>query len=147
MTQSEIRAELQAQHAELRKMVEVAQLWADRACDGEPVAEDLINAIGLLTDAVGRHNAREEQLLRGVIPTVDAWGQARAELMTDQHVREHDELHCALVGMACTPSEFAGAGMLLLLDQLLDHMKREERAFLNERVLRDDVVATDPFSG
>lgn len=147
MTHSQIRTELLEQHAELRKMVDAARVCADRASDGAKVTDDLVTAIRLLADALQRHNRREEQLLRKLIATVDAWGQARADLMTDEHVREHDALHGALLGMTRTPSEFAGAGMQLLLDQLLGHMAREERAFLNERVLRDDVVAIDPFGG
>lgn len=147
MTHSQIRTELLEQHAELRKMVDIARACADRACDSANVTDDLVTAIRLLADAVRRHNRREEHLLRNLIATIDAWGQARADLMTDEHVREHDALHGALHGMTHTPSEFAGAGMQLMLDQLLEHMAREERAFLNERVLRDDVVTIDPFGG
>jgi len=127
-------------------MIDVARACADRASAGAEI-EDLVTAVRLLADLVRRHNQREEQLLRDLIPTVDAWGEARAELMTDEHVREHGAIHGALLGMTRTPSEFAGAGMRLLFDQMLDHMAREERAFLNERVLRDDVVAIDPFGG
>jgi len=147
MTPSQIRAELLEQHAELREMVDTTRRYADRACKGEPVGEDLVTAIRLLADAVQRHNVREEELLRDVIASVDAWGQARAELMTAEHVREHEEFHGALLGIIHTPSEFAGGGTRLLLDRLLDHMAHEELAFLNERVLRDDMVATDPFAG
>jgi hypothetical protein len=146
MTHSQIRAELLEQHSEIRTMVDEARICADRACGGGP-AEDLVAAIRLLADAVRRHNGREEELLRDLIPTVDAWGEARADLMTDEHVQEHEAIHGALLGMTRTPSEFAGAAMRELLDELVDHMAREERAFLNERVLRDDVVATDPFAG
>jgi hypothetical protein len=34
-----------------------------------------------------------------------------------------------------------------LLEQLLEHMSREEQAFLNPEVLRDEAVAPDSMSG
>jgi hypothetical protein len=34
-----------------------------------------------------------------------------------------------------------------VLDALLSHMAHEEQAFLNDRVLRDDVVAVAQFGG
>jgi hemerythrin len=119
-------------------------MCADRARDGASVVQDLPSAIRLLVDAVRRHNQREEHLLRDLIPTVDAWGQMRAEIMTDEHVHEHNLLHRTLLG---TPSELAGPDISQLLDRLIQHMAREEEAFLNERVLRDDVVAIDLCDG
>ena len=120
---------------------------ADSACSGEPVAEELLAAVRALADAVRRHNLREEELLRDLIPAVDAWGHERAEVMTEEHVREHDELYQSLLGTPCTPPEFAGAGVRLLLGELLEHLEHEERAFLNEDVLRDDAVLADPQVG
>jgi hemerythrin-like domain-containing protein len=144
MTPSQICAELLEQHAEVRRMVDGVRMCADRTRDGASVVQDLPSAIRLLADAVRRHNQREEHLLRDLIPTVDAWGQMRAEIMTDEHVLEHNLLHRALLG---TPSELAGPNMSQLLDRLIQHMAREEEAFLNERVLRDDVVAIDLCDG
>jgi hypothetical protein len=34
-----------------------------------------------------------------------------------------------------------------VLDALLSHLAHEEQAFLNDRVLCDDIVVADPFSG
>jgi hypothetical protein len=147
MTPSQVRAELLEQHEELRRMADRARTCADGACDGAEVAQGLLSAIRLLADAVQRHNLREEHLLRDLIPSVDAWGQIRAEIMTDEHALEHDLLHRALLETSCTFSEFVGADIGQLLDKLIHHMAREERGFLNEHVLRDDVVAIDPFSG
>ncbi|MGO9834746.1 MAG: hemerythrin domain-containing protein [Polyangiaceae bacterium] len=147
MTLSQIRAELLQQHAELRRMVERARLCSEPACDDASMAQNRLSEMRLLADAVQRHNRREEHLLRSLILTVDAWGRARAEVMTDEHVREHEALHRGLLATPCTPSEFANAGMDRVLDALLSHLAHEEQAFLNDRVLCDDIVVADPFSG
>jgi hypothetical protein len=71
-----------------------------------------------LTDALRRHNSREEVLLRDI--TVDAWGAARDRVMTEEHVQEHAELYAAIVGIP-----------------------REEQLFLGEDTLRDDGVVVE----
>lgn len=94
------------------------------------------------------HNGREEELLREILSTVDAWGPARAEIMGEQHVAEHAELS-AILGDAKATSDtaIADGGLVLALDRLLEHMVREEKAFLGEDVLRDDSIDVDQFSG
>jgi hypothetical protein len=142
MTPSEVRVELLEQHAELRRMVERARLRAERVNQDGPTLPERLSEIRLLADAVKRHNQREEQLLREVLRTVDAWGQIRAEVMNDDHVREHAELYQALLAL-----RFATDDTDQVLDTILAHMAHEEQAFLNDVVLRDDFVVVDPFSG
>lgn len=145
MTPSEIRSELLDQHAELRKMV--ARMCSDPACHDALTVQDPLREMRLLAYAVQRHNQREEHLLRDLLLTVNALAQGRAEVLTDEHVREHEALHRGLLATPCTSSEFAKAGMDRVLDALLSHLAHEEQAFLNDRVLRDDIVVADPFSG
>jgi hypothetical protein len=147
MTPSQMREVLLQDHMILRSMIAAARKVAERACDGQTTADELRGELVRLADVLRGHNLREEGLLRNVIPSVDAWGQARAEIMTEEHVREHEELVAALTGVQSTPVEFAGAGTGLLLDGILGHMAREESAFLGEDVLRDDIVATYSLSG
>jgi len=147
VTPSQMRTELLEQHAELRAIVDRVRLCAVRPSPSMPATDHLVSTIRLLADALHRHNLREEELLRDFVATVDAWGEARAEIMTDRHAREHAALHGALVGTCWTPSAVADEALVTLLDELLRHMAREEEAFLNERVLRDDFVTTDSFGG
>jgi hypothetical protein len=101
-----------------------------------------------LADSVRRHNLREEELLRDVIPKVDPWGPARAEIMTDEHVMEHQELYAALADAAAVddPRELLPR-VRGLRERMLDHMAREEKGFLGEETLRDDDVSIDSFGG
>lgn len=149
MTQSlrEMRAELLAQHAELRAQMAIAQAAAERCARGEPARDALSAAIARLADALARHNAREEQLLGRIIPTIDAWGPGRAETMSDAHAHEHLEVHRALVetGAASEPRQAARAA-LALVERIAEHMAREEQDFLGADVLDDD-GRNDPFGG
>jgi hemerythrin-like domain-containing protein len=147
MTPSSIRIELLEQHAELRKLVDSVRLCTDPLLNGAHLFENLASAIDLLSDALQGHNLREEHLLRDLVANVDAWGEARADIMTSEHSREHAAIQGSLAAMAHAPSAFAAGDVGLILDELLGHMAREEEVFLNEIVLRDDFVATDPFGG
>lgn len=147
MMPSEIRAELLRQHAEIRALMERTRTIAERASKGAPVDDDLRASLVQLADALRRHNLQEEALLGDIIPAVDAWGAARAEIMTEEHVREHAGLYAALLGTPCTPIEFAGAAIDSLLGAMAVHMAREEEAFLGEDVLRDDVVVVTQSGG
>lgn len=140
MTPSEIRAELLDQHAQIRALMEEIRQDARRAQRGEPIGDTLLAGIERLTVAFVQHNGREEELLRLIIPTVDAWGPARAEIMDEAHVHEHRMLREAIVGIPHTPSEFAGAAVDVLFDRVLAHMEHEEKTLLAEDVLRDDTV-------
>jgi hypothetical protein len=137
---SQMHAELCEEHAQLRAMIDVVRRMTRQPVHGPGPREALRGSIVQLADALRRHNLREEELLGGIIPTVDAWGPVRAEIMDHEHIAEHKELYAALLGEDGQPVD-------ALLDRVLDHMAREEAAFLNEDVLRDDVVVTDYFGG
>jgi hypothetical protein len=147
MKPSEIREELLRQHAEIRIMTEVTLTSAKGVLDGIPGRGNLHHGIMQLADAVHSHNLREEELLGEVIPSVDAWGTARAEIMTEQHVEEHARLNSVLRGISSAPLHAMATEVLELVRIIREHMDREEASFLGEDVLRDDIVVTDPSDG
>ena len=147
MKPSEIRGELLKQHSQIRIMLEVTVTIAEGTRVDAPGRGDLQQCLVRLADAIRTHNLREEALLRDIIPSVDAWGPARAEIMIEEHIREHDWLYAALLGVPCTPAEFAAAGVAALVDLIREHMDREEATFLGEDVLRDDSIVADQFGG
>src|ERR1035438_395345 len=114
MTLSQIRAELLQDHRRLCAMIDTARQVADRGTAGERIADELRGEIIRLADALRTHNLREEKLLRNVLPSVDAWGCARAEIMTEEHVLEHQELFAALLGIQRRPVDFAKPGVAKL---------------------------------
>lgn len=148
MKPSEIRMELLKQHQELREIIEEARTAAERCACGEPARGDLQRCLVRLTDGVRLHNAREEDLMRGIFPTLDAWGPARADVMLEEHMREHKELYTALVSAHSDgDAKVSSASAIFLVDQMLVHMSREEKAFLGEDVLSDEGALPDFFGG
>ena len=145
MKPSEIRAELLTQHEDLRARIDEARRLIDRQARGDE--SDLHGSLVRLTDVVRLHNAREEELMRDVFPTLDAWGPTRAEVMHEGHVHEHEALFASLVAARDASSGESLASVRKLLDDMLAHMDREEKVFLCKEVLCDDGVVPDYFGG
>jgi Hemerythrin HHE cation binding domain len=147
MKPSEIRGDLLREHAQIRVMLDVTLTFAEVSRVDAPGCDDLREHLVRLTDAMRAHNLREEALLGDLIPAIDAWGPARAAIMFEEHVQEHERLYAALLGIPCTPAEFAAAGVAALVGLIGEHMDREEAAFLGEDVLRDDLVVANQSGG
>jgi hypothetical protein len=142
MKLTEIRAEVLRQHAQLRTMITDLRLVAKQASDGAPLQEELRAGLVGLAGAVLQHNILEEKWLEDTGTDVDASSPARANGLSEEHANEHEELYAALVGIGHTPIEFAGAGVAVLLDGILEHMAREEKAFLGDEVVPSQATPT-----
>jgi len=148
MKPSTIRAELLRQHDDLRARIRVIRAVAERSLHGEDGREELRRQLTLLTDAVRKHNAREELLMSKVFPDLDAWGPVRHAVMDEEHIIEHEKLVAALIETSANPDPKAVAKTALeLFDAMGVHMDREERVFLSDEVLSDEEPPPDAFGG
>lgn len=149
MKLSEIRASLLREHAGLTETLGDAATAAKRWQSGKAARDELHGCLGRLLDQLRVHNTHEEEVLREIIPTIDAWGKARAEKMLEEHKREHLELQKALIDASTTASvEVAVLAVLQLVEQMTEHMALEEKAFLSAELLNDETVPpNDSFGG
>jgi hypothetical protein len=146
MKLSDIRRELLEQHHQIRTLMTATHVVADDVLTGAGSRDALRASLTRLAHALWAHNVREEELLRDVIPSVDAWGPARAAVMTDEHAKEHTRVHAALLDLRSTEDTSVDS-VLALVALMRDHMDREEAVFLREDVLCDDVVVADQADG
>jgi len=150
MTLKEVRTELLEQHEALRRLIADASTALTEWTRGEVPRERFRRALDAINEALESHNDREEALLRGVIAKVDAWGPAREEIMNERHLEEHEDLVGALIVAADAPDARAAAPVVaIVFKRILEHMGREESAFLRRDVLRDDdePFEVDAFGG
>jgi negative regulator of sigma E activity len=149
MKLSEIRAGLLREHAGLAETLGDAAEAAKRWQSGKVARDELHGCLGRLLDQLRVHNAHEEDVLRDIIPSIDAWGKARAEKMLEEHHREHHALQKAIMDASTTASvEVAVLAVLQLVEQLTEHMAMEEKAFLGAELLNDETVPpNDSFGG
>lgn len=145
MKPSEILGELQKDHTHLRALIDDTRDAAERCAHGEDLREKLWAWIAGLMDAVRAHNRREEHLILEVLPTLAGWDEVRAQFLTHEHLREHNELYEALEHLRLAPDpKSAGEPALGLLTRLLMHMQHEEHLFVRPEVLKDGVEAPPP---
>ncbi len=146
MTPAQIRRELLAQHTYLRTLMDEILLHLRSPQDpGSPLASsgDVTRRLRDLASALARHNRREEELLGDLLPTVDAWGPARAEIMDESHRREHQAMRRAITDLPSVQEPFVASNVESLFHRVLEHMSREETTMLSDDVLRDDAVSVE----
>lgn len=144
----ELRDELLARHAELRRAVEDIRAEVERLRNGSGTVERLQVALVLLADGLRDHCAHEDDVLGDIIRSADAWGDARAEMLSTEHVVERSEVEEAVRAVTVTADpELLGAVTLACVERLLEHFAREERFVLAEDVLCDGIVPRNSFCG
>jgi hypothetical protein len=148
MSYHDIREILLDQHDALRTKIgetrRASELWRRGACSREELQRHLEH----LSEQLRAHHTCEERLLLDIIPTIDAWGKARAERMTESHIDEHRYLLTSLDSAVISADEGDGAAAIkALLDSMLDHMRDEEKYLLAADVLTDDFRFGEGFAG
>jgi hypothetical protein len=150
MQPSEIRKTVLDDHETLRAILASLERVARQVIEGE---SPLIGAVRLegeeLLKTLGRHMHWEDLYLRPALLQADAWGQARAERLDDDHREQRELLAYSLSAVEdqSRPAAVIARQMLDLARLIREDMEDEERCLLDERVLRDDVVGIDVESG
>lgn len=145
----ELLTKLRAQHDEVRwhlaRCIEAADLVERTACQQ---GELLIGAANALREVLIEHNRTEEELLGPVLLDADAFGEVRVSQMTGHHRVEHAAMAAAIERLVLLADPCAAARALrTAAAAIVRHMEAEESEFLNDRVIRDDIVSVDPFGG
>lgn len=144
---SEMRTELLGQHDTIRRLiteVEGSLSGLERAG-----VAPVYDALRRLQATLEHHNRREEALLENLLPTVDAWGDARAAWMDLRHREEHEDAMKALrVALGVEDPSVVARAVRALVADLSAHVSREEVEFLSAEVLTDEKFRlSDGFGG
>ena len=148
MKPSVVRLRILSDHRSLRRDLErldalVAEVRAGRA----PGATLRLDTEALLAWLRG-HMRWEEAYLLPALREADAWGAERAKRLVDDHREQRellDFLNQRLLDDA-QPAALLVRDVTHLIALLREDMRQEEAELLDERVLRDDVVAIDALS-
>ncbi len=148
MRPSEIRDRILDDHRALRGELEGLQRLAGDVDGGAP-SEALRAEAQAFLARLRTHMSWEEAYLLPALRSADAWGEVRAERLTSDHREQRELLDFILVRLcdATRPARIVAADVLHLIDLLRQDMREEEEELLDERVLRDDVVAIEVETG
>jgi hypothetical protein len=147
-TPSTVRSEVLGQHEVVRDLLQQAVDTSAATLDARPdAAADRAHVVHLAYEIrrrVRTHLAFEERLLIPVLSSADSWGPERARNLVEEHTRQREQLDDLVEGVeqGWDRTRLAGALGELAADFLRD-MQEEERDYLHEDILRDDVVVVD----
>ena len=149
MRPSEVRERVLADHERLRADFVRIEALARAVRDGALVRLGDLRVEGdALLARLLTHMRWEESHLLPALREADSWGAERAARVIKDH-REQRELfrfvHSRLSDTQAWPVMAQRLSDLIAL--LRDDMAEEERDLLDERVLRDDIVAVDALTG
>jgi iron-sulfur cluster repair protein YtfE (RIC family) len=144
MEPSEVRRRVLADHERLRRDVEQIESFAREILEGLRMPISALRAKA--KDLVARlraHMQWEESYLLPALREADAWGAERAEHLVRDHREQRDRLDFVVERLddSTRPAELVAQDVVHLVDLLCEDMLVEEQEFLDERVLRDDIVA------
>ena len=149
MDPSEVRKRIVGEHEQLRAHLEILEESAKVVREyGAAVRKLTEKSQELLKDLRG-HIDLEDAILVPAIREADAWGESRAQELTDHHAKQREQLTSAIDDVAAgrmAPPELA-AQMLDLVAYLRRDMEHEEETYLKEDLLRDDVITIDNEAG
>lgn len=144
MEPSEVRRRVLADHERLRRDVEQIESFAKEILEGlrMPISALLAEAKDLVA-RLRAHMHWEESYLLPALREADAWGAERAEHLVRDHREQRDRLDfiVACLDDSTRPAKLVAQDVVHLVDLLREDMLVEEQEFLDERVLRDDIVA------
>jgi iron-sulfur cluster repair protein YtfE (RIC family) len=148
MKPSEVRTRVLRDHEQLREDLDrleslVRELAAGRAMPDAVRAESVALVARLYS-----HMRWEESYLLPALREADAWGAERAERLERDHREQRELLDFlnARLHAEAQPAALLARDVQHLIALLRDDMREEEAELLDERVLRDDVVAVDALT-
>lgn len=150
MRPSEVRRHVLRDHAELRERLERLEARARDVLAGRPVSARALRADGeRLLDLLATHMSWEERYLVPVLREADGFGEVRCERFAEEHREQRELLAYALRKLhdSLRPDAVIAGNLLDLVELLHADMREEESVFLDERVLRDDPISIDLFTG
>jgi iron-sulfur cluster repair protein YtfE (RIC family) len=145
MKPSEIRSRILSDHRSLRGDLDRLGALAADVREGRTPCVALRGDVELLFAWLRDHMRWEESYLLPALREADAWGAERADRLLGDH-REQREL-LEFLNRRMQDGEQPAALLVLdvvhLIELLRADMREEESDLLDERVLRDDVIAID----
>jgi Hemerythrin HHE cation binding domain len=148
MKPSEVRTRILSDHERLRGDLDRLEALVSDLRGGRAALGTLRVDAGALLARLSAHMRWEESYLLPALREADAWGEERAGRLTRDHREQRELLDFlnARLRDEAQPAALVARDVAHLVVLLRDDMREEEAELLDERVLRDDVVAVDALT-
>ena len=145
---SEVRRKVLSQHREIEQMLSELETGATQLAEGEVDAEQVKRAAYALRGILELHMNFEETHMAPAISEADGFGPERVRHLHSEHAQQRRELDRLVdqIREASSTVDLA-ASVARLADMLRNDIEEEEREYVNERLLRDNIIPSDTFGG
>lgn len=143
MLPSVVRERVLEEHAALRELLATVSLDARRVLDSEDASDkDLPLHARELYRTLIRHLDLEDLILAPALRNADAWGDARANALLQEHRAQREHLRTALRELDGGAVKLAHS-IELLVPLILKDMAHEEQDLLTEKMLHDGIARVE----
>ncbi|MEM7136773.1 MAG: hemerythrin domain-containing protein [Myxococcota bacterium] len=145
---SQVREKVLRQHREIEAMLGELEAGASRLRDDEDDLERVKRASFALRGILELHLTFEEMHMVPAVAEADGFGPERARHIHAEHAGQREHLDSLVHGIldANSPTEIRDS-VSKLAEMLRADIEEEEANYVNEAILRDDIMPTDTFGG
>ncbi len=146
---SRVRERILREHRSLRaRLDELEKILEHMASGAEQVAARALEQARALYAELRTHIDHEDSVLLPALRDADAWGEVRAERLSEHHEQQREEFsEPSLKRLSSHPPAALEPKLRELIAELRADMEHEEREVLSADILRDDVTTIDPEDG
>ena len=145
---SEVRRKVLSQHREIEQMLSELEAGVAQLGAGTVDASQVKRAAYALRGILELHMNFEETHMVPAINEADGFGPERVRHLHAEHAEQRQELDRLVDGIreASSPDDLA-SGVTKLANMLRIDIEEEEREYVNEKLLSDYLIPSDPFGG
>ena len=145
---SEVRRKVLSQHREIEQMLSELETGVAQLGEGSVDAQQVKRAAYALRGILELHMNFEETYMVPAINDADGFGPERVRHLHSEHAEQRKELDRLVdaIREASSPDDLA-AGVAKLAEMLRIDIEEEEREYVTDKLLRDDIIPTDTFGG
>ena len=145
---SEVRRKVLSQHREIEQMLAELEAGVAHLGDGKVDADQVKRAAYALRGILELHMSFEETYMVPAINEADGFGPERVRHLHAEHAEQRQELDQLVdqIREASSHDDLT-ASVVKLAEMLRTDIEEEEREYVNDRLLRDNIIPTDTFGG
>lgn len=145
---SEVRTKVLSQHREIEQMLSELEAGVAELGQGGVDAEQVKRAAYALRGILELHMNFEEAHMVPAINEADGFGPERVRHLHADHAQQRQELDRLVdtIREARSPDDLT-ASVKRLADMLRNDIEEEEREYVTDKLLRDNIIPTDTFGG
>ena len=145
---SEVRHKVLSQHREIEQMLSELEAGVARLGQGELETDAVKRAAYALRGILELHMNFEEAHMVPAINEADGFGPERVRHLHAEHAEQRQELDRIVDAIReASSADDLAASVTKLAEMLRKDIEEEEREYVNEKLLNDNLIPSDPFGG